>query len=233
MAEGQEGSVPPQAKQTNNLFDRMKSVFHGGNRQSPTEHPAMPTREAQPVMTSPTIIVDSSTLSSGSELSGQELVAVPSQEGGQGHKYNFVQEGALIYIVDEAGNKVSDGYHSYELFSATAANGTDIRGILAKVGSTKVALKPPTDESPRFQPSAESFHDIQYRADLGGVFVTKNGAMQQIVDNEGRSVTNGYHDIFMEGGKLYGTIGAITEEINPKKALTSSARLSLEAPREQ
>src|SRR3990167_912584 len=83
-------------------------------------------------------------------------------------KYHFVKEGSLTYIVDEVGNKVSDGYHEFEIFKAEAEGGSEIRGILAGLGAMRRVLSPPTEDNPRFRASEEEFHALQYRPDLGG-----------------------------------------------------------------
>lgn len=228
MAEGQEGGIPPQAKQSESIIKHIKGILSGGNRQIPVEQPFG--RENKAVAQAP-LIVDGSALSGQNPLIGRELITAPTTEGEKGNKYGFVREGGLVYIVDEAGNKVSDGYHSYELFTSSAPDGTEIKGILAKLGAMSVALRPPTEENNRFQPSAEKFHDIHYRADLGGVFVTQTGAMQQIVDNDGRPITGTYHEFFMRDGKLYGKMGAHIEQIYPKKSQESVGTLRLQSPK--
>lgn len=128
-------------------------------------------------------------------------------------KYSTVKEGALTYIVDEFGRKVSEGYHSYELFTSTNLDGIEIKGLIGRIGGIKLALRLPTEEDPTFRPSREAFHDIEYRPDLGGIFVVKTGSLCRIIDNEGRSITDGYHTISMRDGKLYGKKGAKEEEI--------------------
>lgn len=129
-------------------------------------------------------------------------------------KYHFVKQGSLTYIVDETGDKVSDGYHEFEIFKAEAEGGSEIRGILASLGAKKKVLSPPTEDNPKFRASEEEFHELHYRPDLGGVFTTKTGAMQHIVGSDGKPASKGYHDIYRSGDKIYGKVGARVEEIN-------------------
>lgn len=155
------------------------------------------------------------------DSTNRELSPVISGENQK--KYHFVKQGSLTYIVDEVGNKVSDGYHEFEIFKAEAQGGSEIRGILARLGAMKKVLSPPTENNPRFQASEEEFHAVQYRPDLGGVFTTQTGAMQHIIGYDGKPASKDFHDIYRSGDKIYGRVGARVEEISRTVAVSGPA----------
>ncbi len=147
------------------------------------------------------------------EETGHEFSTGRGVEGAG--KYRVVREGLHVYIVDVTGRKVTEGYRSFDIFTSTDADGNELKGLIGeKMGGIKYVLKPPTAESPNFQPSKEGFHELTYRPDIGGYFVMKTGSMSRIVDAEGRYITSGYFDFFMRDGKLYGGTATKEEEIN-------------------
>ncbi len=140
--------------------------------------------------------------------------------------YTIVTRGSVSFLADKSGNIVSKGYHEFKVFTVTTEQGAELKGIIGETGALKYALKPPTEDNSMFEPSKEGFHDMEYRGDLGGVFVTRTGATSTIVDGEGRSITNEYHEIFSRDNKLYGKVGAREEEIQFRPQVEESSSRS-------
>lgn len=127
-----------------------------------------------------------------------------------GSRYTIYRLGALSFILDENGNRVSDGYHKIEAYTF---NDESITGIIAHIGSKKAILQFPDSKSGYFMKS-EKFHEIEYRSDLEGLFVFQIGAMHYVLNPEtGKADSSGYHSIFMKNGQLYGNMGDKTEKI--------------------
>lgn len=118
------------------------------------------------------------------------------------------EETTLSYLVNDAGEKVSPGFHDFFLLTITEKNKVIVQGIIAEKGSMKYALRFPTENNPHFMQSEEGFHEFSYRPDLGGLFVARIGSTIRIVDAEGNFISKKYNEIFSRGGKLYGKIGS-------------------------
>jgi hypothetical protein len=121
----------------------------------------------------------------------------------------------LSYITDDTGREISEGYHELMLFIVPSGyKHPQLRGLIGKIGATSYVLRPPTEDDPRFVQSKEGFHELEFRADLGGCFVARTGAMKTIVGPEGVPATKGYHEFFMRDGKLFGQTDYSIEEVN-------------------
>jgi hypothetical protein len=148
-------------------------------------------------------------------------VVVPASESISkipGSNFGVIQEGAMSYIVDVEGNKISNGYHEFSVYKANTPAGEALV-LLARTGSATHMLMAPTADSRFFTESEAEFHDIAFNADLG-LLLTKSGSLTHIVDpQQGRIVSEGYHEIFERDGALIGKIGSREEVIE------TSARL--------
>lgn len=142
--------------------------------------------------------------------------------------FGIRKEGALSYIIDAQGNKVSEGYHSFEVFHAQDNEATII-ALVGKGGASKYLLKAPTVPGGRFEKASDAFHDLDYRPDLDGLFLTNTGAFWYIVDPiTGLRSTEGYHSFFKENGIIYGKQGAHVEEIKITKKLPAKTEFIIE-----
>ncbi len=133
--------------------------------------------------------------------------------------FRIIKEGSQYFIVDANGRKVSEGYHEFQTFNVKEGD-HNIMVIVGKIGGVKYILRPPLNEGGQFERTTERYHDLEYRSDLGGFFVTTLGALSYMIDsNTGQKISNGYHSIYKEGGVLYGRLGAAVEEIKLREAL--------------
>ena len=143
--------------------------------------------------------------------------------------YGIRRDGVLSFIVDAQGNKVSPGYHEFEIFRAKDGD-TEIKSIMGRRGGVSYLLKFPENEGSHFEEVTRPFHDVAFREDLDGLLTTKLGAMWYIVDSEtGKNLTEGYHEIYKENGKIYGKVGAHVTEIKIQNKLSHTIKLSLDS----
>lgn len=124
--------------------------------------------------------------------------------------------GSMTFIVDAAGKELSDGFHSFEVYGTNDEEGlVTVRTLLGVRGAGKYILSLPSQEDSMFRTVTDSYHEITYRFDLG-MFVGSAGSGQFLLDESGNEVSSGHHEIFVEGGVIYGRLGAVTEVIRRK-----------------
>lgn len=132
-------------------------------------------------------------------------------------KFKLIKKGSLQYITNLNGEIISNGYHDFELFIDNEED-PHIVGLIGVLGAGKYALQLPTDEHPFFKPSEESFHELEFRPDLGDRVVGTLGAMQYILNEFGQRISKGFHKFTMKDGKIYGQTGtSIQETILPEE----------------
>jgi|GEM_PF-2752253 len=128
--------------------------------------------------------------------------------------YSFEREGSVFYIVNPDGQRVSNGYHSFEVF-----NEGEHRALVGQLGAIGRILKIPENKDDFFEESQAEFHDLHFQQDVQRL-ISKTGAMNYIIDPmTGQEISDGYHEFFMKDGKLYGRKGATVEEVVPKKEI--------------
>lgn len=126
--------------------------------------------------------------------------------------YGARKEGALIYIVDSTGNKLSSGYHDFKLFKKRVGD-TEITALIGELGGMKSLLKMPENPGDFFEEMKTKFHELEINDELGLILV-KTGALKKILDpNTGKAMGKGYHDFFWREGRLYGVLGSSVEEV--------------------
>lgn len=127
--------------------------------------------------------------------------------------YHIEARGSLSYIVNAYGKVVSEGYHSFKPFQSEG-NDLGITALVAVRGSLAVLLSIPSNENVFFKPSSGA-HSFNYREDLGGIFTLKIGALEYILNTTtGKPASEGYHEIFLKDGQLYGRRGTTIKIIN-------------------
>ena len=134
-------------------------------------------------------------------------------------KFKIVSKREYKYIADaKTGNIVSNGYDKFEVHRREGSEGQPtFVTLLGKKGSKFHALRLEEDSkgSQYFEESAEDFHDMEVREDLGDLILIKSGAKKYVVNpSSGTKATKGYHEFYEKDGKLYGQLGATTEEVD-------------------
>ena len=126
--------------------------------------------------------------------------------------YTIQQKEGFYYIVNSKDKIVSKPYHQFRTFKVGEAV-----ALLGKIGAKERLLKLPQNEDDFFAESEADFHDIRFD-DATQLLLATTGAMNYIVDPAtGKIISDGYHDLFWRGGKLYGKTGATEYEVYQKK----------------
>lgn len=133
--------------------------------------------------------------------------------------FKLRKKGSLSYIVDKDNKICSKGYHEFKIFESQDGD-TTVSAIIGKLGAAEYILMPPTKKNPYFKEMTESYHELKYRPDLGGLFLIEQGALSYIIDHKtGKKISKGYHNIYEKDGHIYGELGASVEEIKVTKKL--------------
>jgi len=139
--------------------------------------------------------------------------------------YRTITRGAKKYIVNQFNQVVSDGFRELTTYTAHTPEG-EVKALIGKRGAMTTLLRIPETIDGYFEKSY-SFHDIHFDQNTG-FFLVETGAMTSILDFEtGQKVSKEYHEIFREGNRLYGIIGAYKEkvQIESKYLPTTKKRL--------
>lgn len=72
------------------------------------------------------------------------------------NKYYLIQSGAVKYIVNKDGEKLSEDFHSIDVITQRDARGKKVSRISAKLGAGEYILLLPTKEVTHFQFSEET-----------------------------------------------------------------------------
>ena len=133
--------------------------------------------------------------------------------------FQIVSKGGFKYVADaQTGNIISKGYHDFEVYRREGSEGQPtFVTLLGEKGAMKRALRLSEDKegSPFFEESPESFHSMEVREDLGDLIIIRIGGVKYIVNpSTGTKASRGYHKYYEKDGKIYGELGALTEEID-------------------
>ena len=132
----------------------------------------------------------------------KNLSPIENKKFGQ---YQIVGEGSK-HIVDLNGRVVSRIYHNIEEFQCGP-----MMALIGRNGAIGRLLMIPSNPNEFFEESDAKFHSLHF--DLGFLFA-KMGAMHYVVEPlSGRIISKGHHSYFRKNGKLFGQIGATTEEV--------------------
>lgn len=139
--------------------------------------------------------------------------------------YYIGRLGAREYLIDQDGDRISNGFHSYFCKDSViyGALSSDTQVVVEKNGTVREGGFPyPKDLHDNYQNfravkcrPKESYKEVWYNKETH-CCVGKNGAMEYLIDKNGNQVGSGYHSFFRKDGKIYGKIGSDTQVVVEK-----------------
>lgn len=130
-------------------------------------------------------------------------------------RYTVVQDGGSKYLTDDKGNRVSQGYQTFEFFHYKKADGTERGLLIGAEGSERRVLRSTMPFDSHITQYRHHFGTIEYRPDLlNGVILIGDGSQHQIVDDNFEPRSAPYFDFVMRRGnhfgprRLYGVTGS-------------------------